>query len=217
MATTRNPAVRQTWTAIRAMHRPDRRARHRSTRSSCSASVRWRSPPRPTARSCGRQRRGGRLGAHRPVVHRRRRQRRCPNGSSRGRPRPATATTAPRPRGSNYGPENEDLITAIGDRQAVIEELDGVAVGDIPADAVTASGSGPRPAHQPRLRPAAGAAHRRGPRARRGGGAAARRGAHSGTRSRLPRRADRQRAPAQHRARAARWIGQAMQQTESHG
>lgn len=44
--------------------------------------------------------------------------------------------------GSNYGPENEDLIAAIGERQAAIEELDSVAPGDIPADAVTASGSG---------------------------------------------------------------------------
>lgn len=44
--------------------------------------------------------------------------------------------------GSNYGPENDDLITAIGDRQAAIAELEGVAVDDIPADAVTASGSG---------------------------------------------------------------------------
>ena len=44
--------------------------------------------------------------------------------------------------GSNYGPENEDLIAAIGDRQAAISELDGVPVGDIPADAVSASGSG---------------------------------------------------------------------------
>ena len=44
--------------------------------------------------------------------------------------------------GSNYGPENEDLITAIGDRQAAIDELDGVPVDKIPADAVTASASG---------------------------------------------------------------------------
>jgi K+-transporting ATPase ATPase C chain len=44
--------------------------------------------------------------------------------------------------GSNYGPENEDLITAIKDRQAAIEELDGVSLEQIPADAVTASGSG---------------------------------------------------------------------------
>lgn len=44
--------------------------------------------------------------------------------------------------GSNYGPENEDLIGAIEDRRAAIEGLDGVARDDIPADAVTASGSG---------------------------------------------------------------------------
>ncbi|RKT31733.1 K+-transporting ATPase ATPase C chain [Microbacterium sp. AG1240] len=44
--------------------------------------------------------------------------------------------------GSNYGPENDDLIAAIGERQATIADLDGVAAGEIPADAVTASGSG---------------------------------------------------------------------------
>ena len=44
--------------------------------------------------------------------------------------------------GSNYGPENKDLIAAIKDRQAAIEKLDGVAKGQIPADAVTASASG---------------------------------------------------------------------------
>lgn len=44
--------------------------------------------------------------------------------------------------GSNYGPENEDLIKAIGDRQAAIEKDYGVSVGEIPADAVTASASG---------------------------------------------------------------------------
>ncbi|CAN5334347.1 K(+)-transporting ATPase subunit C [soil metagenome] len=44
--------------------------------------------------------------------------------------------------GSNYGPENEDLIAAIGERQKAIEDLDGVSVDQIPADAVTASGSG---------------------------------------------------------------------------
>ena len=44
--------------------------------------------------------------------------------------------------GSNYGPENEDLIAAIEARQAAITELDGVAIEDIPADAVTASASG---------------------------------------------------------------------------
>lgn len=44
--------------------------------------------------------------------------------------------------GSNYGPENSDLITAIEDRRAAIAELEGVDVSEIPADAVTASGSG---------------------------------------------------------------------------
>jgi potassium-transporting ATPase KdpC subunit len=42
--------------------------------------------------------------------------------------------------GSNYGPENDDLIASIEERKAVIEELDGTT--EIPADAVTASASG---------------------------------------------------------------------------
>jgi potassium-transporting ATPase KdpC subunit len=44
--------------------------------------------------------------------------------------------------GSNYGPENPDLITAIRDRRAGIAKLNGVAESEVPADAVTASGSG---------------------------------------------------------------------------
>ena len=44
--------------------------------------------------------------------------------------------------GSNYGPENADLVAAIGERQAAIGEADGAAPGEIPVDAVTASGSG---------------------------------------------------------------------------
>lgn len=44
--------------------------------------------------------------------------------------------------GSNLGPENADLVAAIGERQAAIASSNGVAIGDIPADAVTASGSG---------------------------------------------------------------------------
>ena len=43
---------------------------------------------------------------------------------------------------SNYGPENDDLIAAIQQRQASIAELDGVDADEIPADAVTASASG---------------------------------------------------------------------------
>lgn len=44
--------------------------------------------------------------------------------------------------GSNYGPQNADLLTAIAERRAAIAEADHVAVADIPVDAVTASGSG---------------------------------------------------------------------------
>lgn len=44
--------------------------------------------------------------------------------------------------GSNYGPENPDLITAIQARQAAIASSDSVPLDLIPADAVTASASG---------------------------------------------------------------------------
>ncbi|MEL4318244.1 potassium-transporting ATPase subunit KdpC [Leifsonia sp. YIM 134122] len=44
--------------------------------------------------------------------------------------------------GSNLGPNNDDLRAAVGDRQAAIAKADDVRVDDIPADAVTASGSG---------------------------------------------------------------------------
>jgi K+-transporting ATPase ATPase C chain len=44
--------------------------------------------------------------------------------------------------GSNYGPENPDLVSAIQDRLTAVAEFDGVGVADVPADAVTASGSG---------------------------------------------------------------------------
>jgi K+-transporting ATPase ATPase C chain len=44
--------------------------------------------------------------------------------------------------GSNYGPENATLIASIRSRQAAIAKSDGVAIDQIPADAVTASGSG---------------------------------------------------------------------------
>ena len=43
---------------------------------------------------------------------------------------------------SNLGPSNPDLLTAIKKRQQNIASVDGVAVDDIPADAVTSSGSG---------------------------------------------------------------------------
>jgi potassium-transporting ATPase KdpC subunit len=44
--------------------------------------------------------------------------------------------------GSNDGPENADLVKAIRERRAQIAAFDGVAPADVPADAVTASGSG---------------------------------------------------------------------------
>jgi len=44
--------------------------------------------------------------------------------------------------GTNYGPENSDLITAVKERKAAISQLDGVTGSSIPADALTASSSG---------------------------------------------------------------------------
>jgi potassium-transporting ATPase KdpC subunit len=49
----------------------------------------------------------------------------------------ATASSA-----SNYGPENADLIKAIKERKAEIAKDDNVPLSSVPADAVTASGSG---------------------------------------------------------------------------
>ena len=51
--------------------------------------------------------------------------------------------------GSNWGPENADLIQAITDRQAAISKLDDVPMPKIPADAVTASASGLDPQISP--------------------------------------------------------------------
>ncbi|NNM47043.1 MULTISPECIES: potassium-transporting ATPase subunit KdpC [Micrococcales] len=44
--------------------------------------------------------------------------------------------------GSNYGPENEDLIAAITERKAQVAEFNGVTEDEVPVDAVTASSSG---------------------------------------------------------------------------
>lgn len=44
--------------------------------------------------------------------------------------------------GSNYGPENADLIAAIEERRLAIAELEGVDPDEIPVDALTASASG---------------------------------------------------------------------------
>jgi len=44
--------------------------------------------------------------------------------------------------GSNYGPNSKALIALIKGRQTAIQKSDGVSLSQIPADAVTASGSG---------------------------------------------------------------------------
>jgi K+-transporting ATPase ATPase C chain len=44
--------------------------------------------------------------------------------------------------GSNLGPNNADLLEAVKERQQAVATADGVPVSDVPADAVTASGSG---------------------------------------------------------------------------
>lgn len=44
--------------------------------------------------------------------------------------------------GSNYGPENKDLIEAVKARKAAIAKENGVPESTVPADAVTASSSG---------------------------------------------------------------------------
>ena len=44
--------------------------------------------------------------------------------------------------GSNWGPNNDQLIAAIGRRRAEIAEFNDVPTENVPADAVTASGSG---------------------------------------------------------------------------
>jgi len=44
--------------------------------------------------------------------------------------------------GSNLGPENPDLVAAIEERRSAIAAREGVDASQVPADAVTASGSG---------------------------------------------------------------------------
>jgi potassium-transporting ATPase KdpC subunit len=68
-------------------------------------------------------------------------------------PRPSAAVPSPAPKGdygcdptfssaSNFGPNNPALVTLIKQRQQQISAFDHVPVSQIPADAVTASGSG---------------------------------------------------------------------------
>ena len=47
---------------------------------------------------------------------------------------------------SNKGPYNEDLVKTIEERRAAIAQREGVSPGQVPPDAVTASGSGLDPA-----------------------------------------------------------------------
>jgi len=47
---------------------------------------------------------------------------------------------------SNKGPYNEDLVAAIGERKKLVAAREGVREAQVPADAVTASGSGMDPA-----------------------------------------------------------------------
>jgi len=64
------------------------------------------------------------------------------------RPSAATSDSAPNgydanaSLGSNWGPNNPDLVKAIAARKKVIEKTYGVTAAQIPADAVTASASG---------------------------------------------------------------------------
>ncbi|ARF79872.1 potassium-transporting ATPase subunit C [Kitasatospora aureofaciens] len=43
---------------------------------------------------------------------------------------------------SNLGPNSEDLLKAVNDRRAAVAAFDGVDPASVPADALTASGSG---------------------------------------------------------------------------
>ncbi|MFF2118239.1 potassium-transporting ATPase subunit KdpC [Kitasatospora sp. NPDC058184] len=60
-------------------------------------------------------------------------------------PRPSAAGTgydASSSSASNLGPNSEDLLKAVNDRRAAVAAFDGVDPASVPADALTASGSG---------------------------------------------------------------------------
>ncbi|WP_436777129.1 potassium-transporting ATPase subunit C [Yinghuangia sp. YIM S09857] len=58
-------------------------------------------------------------------------------------PRPSAGSYDPLASGaSNYGPENAEFVQLVKDRKAAVASFNGVAEGEVPADAVTASGSG---------------------------------------------------------------------------
>ncbi|GAA4489123.1 potassium-transporting ATPase subunit KdpC [Microbacterium panaciterrae] len=67
-------------------------------------------------------------------------------------PRPSAAGDGYDPRssgGSNLGPNNPDLVKAVAERRAAIAAREHVAESAVPADAVTASGSGLDPQISP--------------------------------------------------------------------
>ncbi|MGW1410522.1 potassium-transporting ATPase subunit KdpC [Streptomyces sp. NPDC002403] len=65
-------------------------------------------------------------------------------------PRPSAGGYDPTISGaSNLGPNNTDLIRTVEDRRAAVAAFDGVRPASVPADAVTASGSGLDPAISP--------------------------------------------------------------------
>ncbi|WP_432000112.1 potassium-transporting ATPase subunit KdpC [Streptomyces sioyaensis] len=65
-------------------------------------------------------------------------------------PRPSAGGYDPLASGaSNLGPNNPDLLTAVRERRAIVAAFDGVSPASVPADAVTASGSGLDPAVSP--------------------------------------------------------------------
>ncbi|MGW3046330.1 K(+)-transporting ATPase subunit C [Kitasatospora sp. NPDC001159] len=60
-------------------------------------------------------------------------------------PRPSAAGTGYDPSSSsasNLGPNSDDLLKAVNDRRAAVAAFDGVDPASVPADALTASGSG---------------------------------------------------------------------------
>jgi K+-transporting ATPase ATPase C chain len=76
------------------------------------------------------------------------------NGKDTGKPDPTWFQPRPSAGGydptvsgaSNLGPNNTDLIKTIKERKAAVAAFDGVSPDSVPADAVTASGSGLDPA-----------------------------------------------------------------------
>ena len=117
--------------------------------------------------------------------------------------------------GSNQGGFSEKLLGQVEQRRAAIAAREGVAPEAVPADAVTASGSGVDPHISPayadlqvaRVARVTGLPEAAGPRARRGG--------HRRARAGLPRRAGRQRHPAEPRHR--RGAGHHGRMMSGHG